>query len=343
MSVSADTFEKMKPIKTNYGFDCVHKLSKIKEYISVIIYRPSDSSCGYLTKFEDLKEDTKTGEPCSVYHFPLHNLQRIDQELSLDQIHNTYLQNLLVKSHGLFIGSYRLNTSPNIFFTITYFHRFIMKFLESNRTRKVPSLVSRSFTERTGAIFPLLMYSYELIDIIDKTENKDASASRFPYRIRADAKLKISNQVTVTLPDVKTLDDCYRICHNSELFKCNTYSYCQYGDCRVSSLLTLGSYNESHVEQDKSCSIYTLNVVHDYAKVPQRKFKTQTSVAVDKSVDSCAESCHASPDCLSFQWCDYQCSFGTFYTDSSTEYDEECSIYLLPKNGQQNRIRCALH
>uniref|UniRef100_T1JY64 Apple domain-containing protein n=1 Tax=Tetranychus urticae TaxID=32264 RepID=T1JY64_TETUR len=300
MSVNADTFKKMKPIKANHGFDCVHKLSKIKEYISVVIYRPSDSSCGYLTKFEDLEEDTKAGEPCIVYHFPLQNLQRIDQEIPLDQIHNTYLQNLLVKSHGFFIGYYRK------YFSAT------------------------SYTERTGAIFLLSsfvvqkFYPYELVDIIDKTENEDTSAGRFQYIIRAYAKLK----VTVTFPDVKALDDCYRNCHNSEHFKCNTYSYCQNGDCRVSSLLTEDSYNESHVEQDKSCSILSLNVINDYSEVSQKNLKHRLTAAEKSNIYSCAEYCHASLDCLSFQWGDFQCSFGVYYTDASAEYVDECSVYL---------------
>ncbi|XP_015789014.2 uncharacterized protein LOC107365948 [Tetranychus urticae] len=274
ISVSADTFKKMQKIKADTENECLDKLSKYQEKISVVIYRPSDSSCGYLKDFDDLKEDTKAGEPCSIYHFPLNNLQRIDQETPLDQLHNKFMKDL---GWGLDYSSSQ---------------------------------------------------SIKMVDIIDRTENKITLVDDFQSKIRSAAKLNGKDQVTVTVPDVKTLADCYRTCHNSEQLICNTFSFCSNGDCRVSSLLTEDSFNESHVEQDKSCSIYALNVINDYLEVPHRKFKTQTSIAVDKSIYSCAESCHASPDCFSFQWCDYQCSFGSFYTDAATEYDGECSVFF---------------
>ncbi|XP_015788848.1 uncharacterized protein LOC107365792 isoform X2 [Tetranychus urticae] len=287
ISVSADTFKKMKnEIKANNETECLDKLSKSQDGISVVIYRPSDSSCGYLKDFDDLKEDTKIGEPCSVYHFPLNNLQRIHQEIPLDQIHNTFLQNI-----GEIYWLLRLARGYNL-------------------------------------------GSYKLIDVIDKTKSQYTSAGRFQSNIRVDAKLKSNDRFTVTVPDAKTLADCYRTCRNSEQFECNTFSFCSNGECRVSSLLTDDSFNESHVEQDKSCSIHALNVLNDYSEVSHRKFKTQTSTAIDKDAYSCAEYCHASPDCFSFQYCNYRCSFGGVYTDSSTEYDEVCSVYL-PKVSDQ--------
>uniref|UniRef100_T1KP59 Apple domain-containing protein n=1 Tax=Tetranychus urticae TaxID=32264 RepID=T1KP59_TETUR len=280
MSVSADTLKKMQTIKANNENECLNELSKYPDRIRVVIYRQSDSSCGYLEDFDDLKEDTKIGEPCSVYHFPLHNLRRIYQEVPLDKIHNAFL---------LYAGQHYSLLDLNL--------------------------------ERFGF--------YKLIDVIDKTKNQDTSTGGFQSKIRGEVKLRSNHQDTVIVSDAKTLADCYRTCHNSEQLKCNTFSFCLNGDCRVSSLLTEDSFNESYVEQDRTCFIYALNALNDYLEVPQRKFKTQTSIAVDKSVDSCAEYCHASPDCFSFQWCDNQCiSFGGFYTDASTEYDEKCSLYL---------------
>ncbi|XP_015794395.2 uncharacterized protein LOC107370957 [Tetranychus urticae] len=277
MSVSADTFKKLNKIKASNETACLDELSKFYDQPNVVIYRPSDFSCGYSTDFEDLKEDAEIGEPCSVYHFPLKNLRRINQEIPLDQIHNTFLKEVEIR--------YSL------------------------------------FNAYSDGLF-------KLIDVIDKTKNKDTSAGGFQSTIRVGEKLKSNDQVTVTVPDVKTLTDCYRNCHDSEQLKCNIFSFCSNGDCRVSSLLTVDLYNESHVEQDKSCSIHALNSLNDYLEVPHRKFKSPTSIAVDKSVDACAESCHASSDCFSFQWCDYQCSFGGFYTDAATEYDGECSVFL---------------
>uniref|UniRef100_T1KP82 Apple domain-containing protein n=1 Tax=Tetranychus urticae TaxID=32264 RepID=T1KP82_TETUR len=279
MSVSSDTFKKMKTIKTKTEVECLNTLSKVMDKINVVIYRPSDSSCGYLTKFEDLKEDTKGGEPCSVYHFPLHNLRRIDQELPLDQLHKTFLQD---------VGN-------------SYW------------------LLSLHNEHKLGY--------YKLIDVIDKTKNQVASTDFYLYIIKVGAKINSNDQGTVIVPDVKNLADCYRTCHNSEQLKCNTFSFCSNDDCRVSSVLTEDALDESHVEKDKTCSIYALNVLNDYSEVPHRRFKTPTSIAVEKNIYSCGEYCHASPDCFSFQWCDNQCSFGGFYTDAATEYDGECSIY----------------
>ncbi|XP_015789076.1 uncharacterized protein LOC107366012 isoform X2 [Tetranychus urticae] len=277
MSVSAGTFKKMQKVEANTEYECLDKLAKILDDINLVIYRPSDSSCGYLRYVEDLVEDSEIGQTCSVYHFPLNNLRRIDQEIPLDQLHNTLMEHL-----GWSISYYVGNSYQPI----------------------------------------------KINDIIDKTKNQDTSNVGFQSRIKAYSKLKGNDQVTVIVPDAKTLADCYRTCHNSEQLQCNIFSFCENGDCRVSSLLTEDFQNESQVEQDKSCSVHALNVLNDYSEVAHRKFKTQTSIAVHKSIYSCAESCHASPDCFSFQWCDYQCSFGGVYTDAATEYDGECSVYI---------------
>ncbi|XP_025015951.1 uncharacterized protein LOC107359146 [Tetranychus urticae] len=277
MFVSPDTFKQMQAIKADNEYECLDILSKNQDTISVVIYRYSDSTCGYLRNFGDLKEDIKIGESCTVYHFPLHNLGRVYQEIPLDQIHNTFLQDVGQSYHLL-----------------------------------------REYHAET----------YKVIDVIDKTKSQVASAGDFVSTIQAGAKLNSNHKVTVTVPNVKTFADCYRTCHDSEQLKCNTFSFCENGDCRVSSLLTEDSYNESHIEQDKTCYIYSSTVFNDYSEVPHRKFKTQTSIADDKDVHYCAELCHASPDCFSFQSCGYGCSFGGVYTDANTEYDEECSIYI---------------
>uniref|UniRef100_T1KP36 Apple domain-containing protein n=1 Tax=Tetranychus urticae TaxID=32264 RepID=T1KP36_TETUR len=214
MSVSADTFSKMiYEGKTSDAYGCLNKLAKVFDNINVAIYRPSDSSCGYLKDFEDLKEDAKAGVSCSIFHFPLFNLRSIDLELSLDQIHDNFKENL---GWGV---SYHVGNSYQ---------------------------------------------SIKIVDIIDKTENKITSVDDFQSQVRVDSKLNSNGQVTVIVPDAKTLADCYRTCHNSEQLKCNTFSFCQNGECRVSSLLTIDLYNDSQVEQDKSCSIHAVNALNDY-------------------------------------------------------------------------------
>uniref|UniRef100_T1JXS3 Uncharacterized protein n=1 Tax=Tetranychus urticae TaxID=32264 RepID=T1JXS3_TETUR len=99
MSISEATFDKMMKTKANNEPECLERLSRYQETIKVAIYRSSDLVCGYLSNLDDLKEDTKQGQSASVYLFPLNNLHRVKQELTLDQIHDAYLQDVGMKFH----------------------------------------------------------------------------------------------------------------------------------------------------------------------------------------------------------------------------------------------------
>ncbi|XP_015788774.2 uncharacterized protein LOC107365732 [Tetranychus urticae] len=282
MSVSQETLDKMIKIKANNEDECLEKLSRYQGTIKVAIYRSLDLACGYLRNPDDLKEDTKQGQSCSVYLFPLNNLRRVKEELTLDQIHDAYLQD---------VG------------------------------RNYPSF---------NVDLPI---QYKIIDVIDKTKRETGLKDDITSQIRHNAKLKLDDQFTLAVPDAKTFADCYRNCHDSDQVSCITFSFCNNDgkiDCRVSSLQAsdVASRDQS-VEVDPKCGIYSMSVLDNYSRKSNRKFKTQLSTEIEKDfAHSCAEACHASSECVSFQYCDGSCTFGNLlYTDEATEYDEECMIY----------------
>uniref|UniRef100_T1JXR6 Apple domain-containing protein n=1 Tax=Tetranychus urticae TaxID=32264 RepID=T1JXR6_TETUR len=287
MSVSQETLAKMKTTKADSEVECLRKLSSYQETIKVVIYM--DLVCGYLNNLEDLKEDLKLGKSASVYQFPLHNLHRIKQELSLDQIHDAYLQDV-GQTFELFDGD-----------------------------MPVP---------------------FKIIDVIDVTKEGTAPYDDIASQLRGDVKLKIDDQSTLTVLNAKNFADCYQNCHNSEQVPCNTFSFCNTDtegliDCRVSSLQSSDIINrELHIEHVMDCSVFSINILNDYSIVFNRKFKTQHSTGVQTDPHSCAESCHASSDCISFQYCGGSCSFGGLFTDTDTQYDEECTIYF-PKAAEK--------
>ncbi|XP_015794021.1 uncharacterized protein LOC107370555 [Tetranychus urticae] len=271
----------MMKTKANNEGECLDKLSRYQETIKVAIFRSSDGVCGYLSDPDDLKEDTKQGQSASVFLFPLNNLHRVKQELTLDQIHDAYLQNRA--RIYLFDGDYHVRM--------------------------------------------------KIVDVVDKTKKETGLKDDVTSQIRSQAKLKIDDQFTLSVPDVKTFADCYRNCHESDQVACVTFSFCNTDgkiDCRVSSLQASDiAKGDQSIETDQKCQIFSISVLDNYSRKSNRKFITQLSTAVEKDfVYSCAESCHSSSECISFQYCDGYCSFGDLlYTDAGTEYDQECMIY----------------
>lgn len=60
----------------------------------MVIYRESDTFCGYLQYIDDFKEDDKKVQQDTVYIFPLKSLRNMKLDPPLDKIHDRYL-NLL--------------------------------------------------------------------------------------------------------------------------------------------------------------------------------------------------------------------------------------------------------
>uniref|UniRef100_T1KQG2 Apple domain-containing protein n=1 Tax=Tetranychus urticae TaxID=32264 RepID=T1KQG2_TETUR len=122
------------------------------------------------------------------------------------------------------------------------------------------------------------------------------------HEIGGNSKIRKDDKTTLVVPGIAEFSDCLRVCQKSEGL-------------------------DSNKETDSKCSIFTMNALRFYSKVPNRKFKKQISTAIRQSATSCAQECLHSDDCISFQDCGYSCSFNSLYTDSTTEYDEVCAIY----------------
>ncbi|XP_015794054.1 uncharacterized protein LOC107370594 [Tetranychus urticae] len=186
-------------------------------------------------------------------------------------------------------------------------------------------------------------FSYKILDIVNVTEfekhDKVSDINSF-YTIAGNSKLKKDDKTTLVVPGVSTFADCLRVCQNSEELECNYFSFCSDSssvDCRVSALRESNfTGSPSSKERDTKCQIFAMNPLRFYSKAPNRKFKKQISTAIRQSATSCAQECLHSDDCISFQDCGYSCSFNSFYTDSSTEYDEDCAIYY-PKVSHEYR------
>uniref|UniRef100_T1L0U8 Apple domain-containing protein n=1 Tax=Tetranychus urticae TaxID=32264 RepID=T1L0U8_TETUR len=159
----------------------------------------------------------------------------------------------------------------------------------------------------------------------------DSLVIPYYYEFKENSKIRNDDKNTLVVPGIAQFSDCLRVCRNSEQLDCNYFSFCLDSDsvdCRVSSLTDSNFTNTSpYEEHDTKCEIFAMNPLRFYSKAPNRKFKNQISTSIETSLTSCAQMCLHSKDCLSFEYCGYDCSFNSLYTDSSTEYNENCFIY----------------
>ncbi|XP_015794150.1 uncharacterized protein LOC107370698 [Tetranychus urticae] len=175
--------------------------------------------------------------------------------------------------------------------------------------------------------------SFKIIDIVKVGEfERDVKESDITlyHEIGGNSKIRKDDKTTLVVPGIAEFSDCLRVCQKSEGLDCNSFSFCSdsdFVDCRVSTLRESNFTDAANKETDSKCSIFTMNALRFYSKVPNRKFKKQISTAIRQSATSCAQECLHSDDCISFQDCGYSCSFNSLYTDSTTEYDEVCAIY----------------
>ncbi|XP_025018042.1 uncharacterized protein LOC107369026 isoform X2 [Tetranychus urticae] len=288
MLVSNETFDVARTLSASNESECLYQLGHIRGLFAVGIWRSSDSFCGYLRKFEDFKEDNINGDSCNVYIFPLEKYYPISYELS---------RNLALDDRQKGFLKYMFRT-------------FSMKDPLSHDS-----------------------VSYKIIDIVEVTEfAKDGKDSKIPlyHRIYDNSKLKKDEKTILVGPGIATFTECLRFCLNSKELNCSSFSFCSDSDsvdCRISALIENNVTEAANKERDTKCSIFSINALRLYSKVPNRKFKKQISTAIRQSATSCAQECLHSDDCISFQDCGYSCSFNSFYTDSSSEYDEDCVIY----------------
>uniref|UniRef100_T1JXS1 Apple domain-containing protein n=1 Tax=Tetranychus urticae TaxID=32264 RepID=T1JXS1_TETUR len=309
MSVSQETLAKMKKTKADSEDECVRKLSNI--YKDNTIYERFNGIKIRLTEI--------------VSFFATRVIIYIASNLVCG-----YLNNLEDLKEDLKLGE-----ASSVFqFPLSNLHRI---------KQELPlDQIHDAYLQDVGQTYELfdgdMPVTFKIIDVIDVTKEGTAPYDDIASQLRWDAKLKIDDQSTLSVLDVKTFADCYRNCHDSDQVSCITFSFCNTGgvtECRVSSLQSSDIINRNlHTENDIHCTIFSINILNDYSIVFNRKFKTQHSTGVLTDPHSCAESCHASSDCISFQYCGGSCSFGGLFTDADTQYDEECTIYF-PKAAEK--------
>ena len=144
-----------------------------------------------------------------------------------------------------------------------------------------------------------------------------------------EQKLKAQDPNVVVVPNVETFGDCYRACVNSDETKCRTLSYCSTGQSSECLVTGIASINASIDEKIYSeCSTFSKNDLLDYSVIQNRRFKVPASISQELWPSQCASKCSSDEDCYSFQTCGQTCILSGHYTDSSTEYDDDCEIHI---------------
>uniref|UniRef100_T1L6E4 Apple domain-containing protein n=1 Tax=Tetranychus urticae TaxID=32264 RepID=T1L6E4_TETUR len=355
MSVSQETLAKMKKTKADSEDECVRKLSSYQETIK---WNISDIRLENFIKFWKGTKTCSESSNLQKFQHSESNLYEIiviemtSASLRLISVNSGrtpkfqppnrviiyiasnlvcgYLNNLEDLKEDLKLGE-----ASSVFqFPLNNFHRI---------KQELPlDQIHDAYLQDVGQTYELfdgdMPVTFKIIGVIDVTKEGTAPYDDIASQLRWDAKLKIDDQFTLSVPDVKTFADCYRNCHDSDQVSCITFSFCNTGgvtECRVSSLQSSDIINRDlHTENDIQCTIFSISILNDYSKALNRKFKTQLSTVMQTDQHFCAESCHPSSECISFQYCDGSCSFGGLFTDADTQYDEECTIYF-PKAAEK--------
>uniref|UniRef100_T1KP64 Apple domain-containing protein n=1 Tax=Tetranychus urticae TaxID=32264 RepID=T1KP64_TETUR len=368
MSLSEETFAEMMKTKANNGDECLEKLSKYKNIIKVAIYRPSDGVCGSLNSRTLLKEDAKHGQPCSVYFFPLNNLQRIKQELTLDQVHGAYLQKVGMKFqafNGKFDTQFEIidvidvtkkETGSND--DITYQIRQNAKLkIDDQFTLAVPdaktfadcyrnchdsaqvSCTTFSFCSTDGKI-DCRVSSLQVSEMASRGEpiENDPKCGIYSmsvldnYSRKSNRKFKTQQSTAIEQDSVHS---CAKACHTSS--ECKSFQYC-YGYCSFGDSL----YTDEATEYDEECMIYTPKVSERYQKTGNKIVSDVMMTETKLTLDQCASFCYELSDgdemgCKSFNYCpksrtESSCSLTHFSVKSpytNTTDGGHCSNYEL--------------
>ncbi|XP_053208160.1 uncharacterized protein LOC128392203 [Panonychus citri] len=171
---------------------------------------------------------------------------------------------------------------------------------------------------------------YKVIDIIDETRDQTDHSGNLFRLSHSDEKLRANDPNVAVAANVKTFSDCYRNCKNSDELECRTFSYCS-GEKTSECLVTNMTPQKAPIDlakSDSNCAVYTKNNLLDYSVIRNRQFKSLSSIPLELNVYQCASECSSDENCVSFQSCGTTCTMGGFYTDSGTEYDSDCEIYI---------------
>ncbi|XP_053211208.1 LOW QUALITY PROTEIN: uncharacterized protein LOC128394864 [Panonychus citri] len=169
-------------------------------------------------------------------------------------------------------------------------------------------------------------HNFKINNVIDVTQSA-REETQFPFALsRHSSKFKSDPSTVKTVVESKTLHHVIA-CVNEDENLCESFSFCDYSgkvECLVSSL----SYDKiDDAIVDDQCKIYSKNHLLDYHQIKNKRFKSPTSISITVPLFDCAALCYGSDQCYSFQFCEGFCTFAGYYTDSASEYSEECDIF----------------
>ncbi|XP_025018481.1 uncharacterized protein LOC107370839 [Tetranychus urticae] len=368
MYLSEETFDKMMKTRANNEPECLEKLSRYQQIIKVAIYRPSDSVCGYLSNPDDLKEDTKHGQSCSVYLFPMNNLRRVKEELTLDQIHDAFLRyvgvNFVVDdgdspmrfkisdvidvtkketgSNDDIASRIRHNAKLKIDYQFTLSVPDAKTFADCYRncheSDQVPC-ITFSFCNTDGVI-DCRVSSLQASDVasLDQSIETDLKCEIYSisvldnYSKKSNRKFKTQQSTAVEQDSVHS---CAKACHVSS--DCISFQYCD-GSCTLGDFL----YTDEATQYDEECMIYTPKVSKRYQKTGNQIVSDVMITKSQLTLDQCASLCYELSDgeetgCKSFNYCpksrtESSCSLTHFSVKSpytKTTDGVYCSNYEL--------------
>ncbi|XP_053205303.1 uncharacterized protein LOC128389697 [Panonychus citri] len=143
---------------------------------------------------------------------------------------------------------------------------------------------------------------YKVIDIIDETRDQTDHSGNLFRLSHSDEKLRANDPNVAVAANVKTFSDFTN--------------------------MTPQKAPIDLAKSDSNCAVYTKNNLLDYSVIRNRQFKSLSSIPLELNVYQCASECSSDENCVSFQSCGTTCTMGGFYTDSGTEYDSDCEIYI---------------
>uniref|UniRef100_T1KW30 Apple domain-containing protein n=1 Tax=Tetranychus urticae TaxID=32264 RepID=T1KW30_TETUR len=173
------------------------------------------------------------------------------------------------------------------------------------------------------------LYSCDLMENV-ATSRKAKSHFDSHYLYEDDTRLIPNDENILKIDGVKNVGECFHACSKTNKFDCRSISICPDVDppeCIISNISERALTDDDSMT-NSSCKVLYRNPMLYYVKVANRKYKNPDSVSRPGSPEDCANLCYETDDCLSFQYCDVFCTFGEYYTDSSTEFSQDCDIYI---------------
>ncbi|KAI1299837.1 hypothetical protein HDE_03665 [Halotydeus destructor] len=168
--------------------------------------------------------------------------------------------------------------------------------------------------ERLGDEVTDTTYIVDTVQVASNTQRR-LETRRFVQTI-SGSKINSTGETVLEKPEADTLGACYGNCADDVSIDCQSFSFCRTNSkvhCVISSVrLTSESTkdsNQSYVEPDTQCSVYTVAYLNRFTKLDAKTARTPGGTMVDtelvNSVNDCAQQCTKSTslNCQSFQFC----------------------------------------